>query len=248
MRMTVPVDVLAIEERALNAWPALQTLMVSGWALRLSGGFTKRANSVNALSPCGSFEEVRTVAEALFSSHGLPTVFRISPLAPAEADLALDAFGYRYFDPSLFMTAPLDGRGGKNAVEIDPRPSDEWLEGFAFAKGVESGMRQSHDAIVRSIALPSAFVTIRDSGKPIGFGLGVYERGMVGLFDIVVVPKARGRGVGRALTEAILGWGKDAGAQKAYLNVRRANDVAVKLYSSLGFSEAYAYHYRVPPV
>jgi N-acetylglutamate synthase len=245
--MTFPADVLAIEERALNAWPALQTLMVSGWAMRLSGGFTKRANSANALSPCGSFEEIRTVAEALFASQGLPAIFRISPLAPAEADLALEAAGYRYFDPSLFMTAPLDGRGPKNTAEIDARPSEEWLEGFALANGVGSALRQSHDAIVRLIALPSAFVTIRDSGKPIGFGLGVYERGMVGLFDIVVMPDARGRGGGRALTEAILGWGKDSGAQAAYLNVRRANDVAMKLYSSLGFSEAYAYHYRIPP-
>jgi N-acetylglutamate synthase len=245
--MTVSADVLAIEERALNAWPALQTLMVSGWAMRLSGGFTKRANSANALSPCGSFEEVMTVAEALFASQGLPAIFRISPLAPAEADLALDAAGYKYFDPSLFMTAPLDGRGLKNTTEIDAQPSEEWLEGFALANGVESALRQSHDAIVRLIALPSAFVTIRDSGKPIGFGLGVYERGMVGLFDIVVTPDARGRGVGRALTEAILGWGKDSGAQRAYLNVRRANDVAMKLYSSLGFSEAYTYHYRIPP-
>lgn len=108
-------------------------------------------------------------------------------------------------------------------------------------------MRQSHDAIIHSLAMPAAFVTVRDGGQPVGFGLGVYERGFVGLFDIVVVQKARGRGIGRAITMAIMCWGRDIGAEHAYLNVRGANRVALNLYASLGFSEAYAYHYRVPP-
>ena len=43
--------VRALEERAFNAWPAHQTVFHRGWVLRLSGGYTKRANSVNALVP-----------------------------------------------------------------------------------------------------------------------------------------------------------------------------------------------------
>jgi N-acetylglutamate synthase len=245
--MPPPTDILAIEERAMNAWPALQTVLVSGWALRLSGGFAKRANSLNALGPCGSFDAVRVAAEALFAAHGLPSIFRLSPLASPEVDRALEALSYQFFDPSLFMTAPLDGFDLRVDAQIDAQPSDQWLAGFAVANGVEPAMRRSHDAIVRAIALPTAFVTMHDQGKPVGFGLGVYERGMVGLFDIVVAPQARGRGVGRALTRAIMGWGRDAGAHEAYLSVRRANMVAMTLYASLGFAEAYAYHYRVPP-
>jgi len=240
-------DVLAIEERALNAWPALQTIMVGGWALRMSGGFTKRANSVNALNPRGTFDEVRIAAETLFSSNGLPTIFRISPLAPPEADIALDACGYSHFDPSLFMTVPLEGILCASNAEIDLVPSVEWLDGFASANSVAGSMRQSHDAIVRAIALPAAFVTVRDRERPVGFGLGVLESGFVGLFDIVVVPEARGRGIGRELTKAIMCWARNEGAEYAYLNVRSANKVALNLYASLGFNEAYAYHYRIPP-
>lgn len=71
--------VRALEERAFNAWPAHQTVFHRGWVFRLSGGYTKRANSVNALVPGAPFDGVREAAAALYARHGLPAVFRISP-------------------------------------------------------------------------------------------------------------------------------------------------------------------------
>jgi ribosomal protein S18 acetylase RimI-like enzyme len=94
--------------------------------------------------------------------------------------------------------------------------------------------------------MPAAFATLRADGRAIGFGLAVCERGAVGLFDIVIAPSERCRGRGRALTSALLRWGRRTGAQTAYLQVREQNEVARKLYAGLGFQEAYRYHYRVP--
>ena len=50
-----------LEQRAFRAWPALETRSTHGWVQRLSGGYTKRANSINALS------DVRRLASAFKS-------------------------------------------------------------------------------------------------------------------------------------------------------------------------------------
>lgn len=230
----------------MNAWPAFRTVVVGGWALRFAGGHTKRANSVNALAPSAPFEDVKATAETLYARQGLPTIFRLSPLAQTEADAILASAGYGMFDPSLVMTAPLTDGASDAAVEIESTPSAEWLEGHAQAGDVAAARRPAHATIVRSIMAPAAFATVRKAACPVGFGLAVYERGMVGLFDVVVAPEARRQGLGRTITEALLGWGYREGARAAYLQVRAANAAALDLYRSLGFAEAYCYHYRIP--
>lgn len=139
------------------------------------------------------------------------------------------------------MTAPLVAIEMPTTCHIDLAPTKDWLEGFASANHVAGKMRDLHDLIVNAIALPAAFVTIQDQHKSLGFALGVLERGFVGLFDVVVLPEARGRGIGRSLTKAAMCWGRKAGAERAYLAVRSANRVATNLYSSIGFEECYPY-------
>ncbi|CAH1660968.1 GCN5-related N-acetyltransferase [Hyphomicrobiales bacterium] len=247
-------DIEALEQRAFNAWPARQSVMSGGWLFRLADGYTKRANSANALVSGAAFDGVMAEAEAVYRRHGLPAVFRLSPLAPPEADRQLEAAGYLHFDPSLVLHMPLDAATANAAgfsthdgpPQIDGRPTAAWLAGFAAANGVSASRRRSHDAIIESIAMPAAFATLRDRGEPVGFGLAVYERAAVGLFDIVIAPEHRGRGYGRALVAALMAWGRKAGADRAYLQVRAENDGARRLYDRIGFREAYRYHYRMP--
>lgn len=247
---TSPETIRALEERAFNAWPARQSVLHGGWVLRLSGGFTKRANSVNAVEAGAPFTGVRAAAEAVYARHGLPPVFRISPLAHAHADQELADAGYTHFDPSLVMaTTGLDAAQAHAGVQIDTVPTAAWLDGFAAANGVQAQNHAIHHAMVHAIALPCAFASLRDGeGNTIGFGLAVLERGAIGLYDIVVDPALRGQGHGRGLVCALLQWGRDAGAASAYLQVRGVNEVARRLYARLGFVDVYGYHYRIPPV
>lgn len=242
--------VSALEERAFNAWPAHQTVFHQGWVFRLAGGYTKRANSVNALVPGAPFDGVREAAAALYARHGLPAVFRISPLAPAAADQALADAGYQHFDPSLVLHRALTPGvaakpDGRNVVSTSPSPA--WLEGFAAANGVAPHHRNLHRSILDAIAHPTGYALQNDArGHAVGFGLAVLERGAVGLYDLAVAPEHRRSGRGRALVQALLDWAVQAGATSAYLQVRAQNLPALRLYESMGFRAAYGYHYRVP--
>jgi ribosomal protein S18 acetylase RimI-like enzyme len=251
-------DVLGFEERGFNAWPAPHNVYYGGWVFRLGGGYTKRANSANALGPrhdlrAGSinaytpardFPLVMAEAERFYASCGQPTIFRISPLAGDDADLALAAAGYEKLDPSTVMTAPLDAARPTPGVTLAPTPTPAWLNGIAAAQGVAPSHRLIHDRIVQSIAMPTVFASVHVGETAAGFGLGVGERGAVGLFDIVIRPEFRGRGLGRDLTLALMAWGRDGGAQTSWLQVSDDNRVARRLYETLGYRAAYPYHYR----
>ena len=239
----------ALEERAFNAWPARQTVFHRGWVFRLSGGYTKRANSVNALLPGAPFDGVLDAATALYARHGLPAVFRLSPLAPPDADKALADAGYQHFDPSLVLHRPLALGGAAKpdgGTVVSTTASDAWLDGFAAANGVAMHHRGLHHSMLQAIAHPAAFALQHAQGQAVGFGLAVLERGAVGLYDLAVAPDHRGAGRGRALVEALLHWAAEAGATTAYLQVRAQNAPALRLYESMGFKVAYGYHYRVP--
>jgi hypothetical protein len=70
------------------------------------------------------------------------------------------------------------------------------------------------------------------SGRPVATGLGCLGERAVGVFNIGVVPWARGHGLGRAMTARVMSDGFAAGADTAYLHSSAAGR---KLYESMGF-------------
>jgi len=114
-----------LEEITFRAWPALDTASHAGWLQRFSNGYTKRANSINALDPIFEFDsETIDTLEAPYRTRGLPPVWRITPLAPPAADGFLEARGYRRIEESLVQLTPLDGSLVPDpAVTIASHPS-----------------------------------------------------------------------------------------------------------------------------
>ena len=245
--MTIPLEtVRALEELAFAAWPALETVQAHGWLLRFADGYTKRANSVNALAPTVPVADILAVAAPLYARRGLPVIFRLSPLAGPEADPALAALGFETLDETLVMTAPLaaDARDDA-AVAIARHPEAAWAAGFAAANRVPPERQAIHDRMLAAIRPAAAFASLGVDGRSVAWGLAVAEHGKVGLFDIVTAPEARRQGAARRLVEGLLAWGRGQGAATAYLQVVATNAPAIALYRSLGFVEAYSYHYRV---
>jgi RimJ/RimL family protein N-acetyltransferase len=81
----------------------------------------------------------------------------------------------------------------------------------------------------------ASWVLLDDAGQIVG-NAGAHERspGVVYL-GMAILPKARGRGGGRALLQAIVGHARACGAHKVELEVWIDNAPAIALYASAGF-------------
>lgn len=249
-----PDRIRALEYLAFNAWPALRVLVQHDWMLRFADGYSKRANSVNALTPAhdtpvAELQRRITDAEAMFARLGIRCVFRLSPLMDPQVASLLEARGWAAFEETIIMEADLSSGPKTPAdVAVAARRDTVWSHGYSTFNGVPPERQRLHDRILDAIVPDAGFATAADdAGRPVAFGLGVAERSHVGLFDIVSDPSVRRAGHGRRVVEGLMAWGGARGAAFAYLQVVTTNAPAIALYERLGFREAYRVHYRAAP-
>lgn len=243
-----------IEALSLNHWPALTTLAHEGWLLRFAEGYTKRSNSVSAIygeeNKADESDVGRRIAwcERRYEALGLPSVFKITPFdRPAGLDRLLAEKGYAKMDTVSVQTLELEriGRLEASRVHMAEQPTEEWVETFCRLDGVAEAHRPAMLRMLADNGLSKGFATFRHDGKPVACGLGVVEDEWLGLNDIVTDAAYRNRGIGTAIVDNLLHWGKEKGARRAYLAVVADNAPALRLYAKQGFEEAYRYWYRV---
>ena len=118
----------------------------------------------------------------------------------------------------------------------------------AIATGsVMAANRAGLSEIIGSVE-PAKGLFVRESaGKPQSTLVCVQDGQLAGLFEVATALEFRRKGNARALLLAALKWAAAKGAQKAWLQVEEANTAALELYSKLGFTPFYRYHYRVAP-
>jgi GNAT superfamily N-acetyltransferase len=258
------LNITRLEELALNAWPALTTLHMDGWVLRLANGYSRRANSVQALYP-GSrpLEEKIRAVEAVYRGRGQPVVFKLTPAAqPMELDESLAALGYALEAPTSVQAVELDERrrttddrpfgrgarvetGGLGEALIEGALTDAWVAAYGALSGVAARHTATMRQMLSSLVPVHGFALQCDArGAPLACGLAVVEAGHVGLFDIVTHPAHRREGHARRLLGDLLRWAVERGAHTAYLQVMLNNAPALRLYEALGFEEVYRYWYR----
>ncbi|MGE0723478.1 MAG: GNAT family N-acetyltransferase [Alphaproteobacteria bacterium] len=243
------MSILRLEEAGLNAWPALRVAHLQGWVLRFANGFTKRANSANPLYGDGRDLDARVDAvERWYAAAGQRTIFRLTALAPDGLDAILDARGYRRIDETIVETA--------SVATLDATVADGFVAGTDAAEWVAVAGPLQHDApetrptvtaMLERMAVLPCFGLIRRDGIAVACGLAVAEGDLVGIFEVEVDRSRRRAGLGRAMTESLLAWGRDRGARTAYLQVTATNAPAIALYDRLGFRESHRYWYRVAP-
>jgi len=250
--MSRPIDLVEVrrlEELAFAGWPALESRDMAGWRLRFSSGYTKRANLINALSRNSQTdpESVRAL-EAAYRERGLPAIWRLTPLAPPAITGILTARGYRAIERSLLQVCRLNSDVVAHPeVHIHARPTPGWIEAFAAHSPVRPEHRDTMRAMLAAIAAPAGFAIVEEQGQPMAMALGVLEGDHMGLFDVLVMPHARRRGLARKVTESLYAWARGHGARLAYLQVVATNAAAMPLYAAQGFHTVYEYEYRIPP-
>ncbi len=238
-----------LEELSLNAWPSLQTVHYDGWALRFANGYTRRANSINPLfSSSLNVDEKIKYCEGVFEARGMKPVFKMTPqVQPENLDDVLAKKWYREEAQTSVQMLDLAGLETPTieTVTISEAPTEDWLKAYCRMNKMQERHVTTLTQLLNSIVPRHCFVTLHQSGEPVAVGMGVVDRGFVGLFDIVTDEPQRQRGYGRQLMLHLLNWGKRSGAEHAYLQVMASNTAAQRLYWKLGFREVYQYWYRV---
>lgn len=240
--------VLDCERRIVNAWPSPATLLIGDWVVRFASGYSGRANSASPLKPGAELDEATlALIEELYRADGLPPCIRLTPLVDAATREMVLARGYRVKDASFGLIRPLADiePEAEPDLQIEARPSQEWIAGVAARQTGIKADPHKLAAIVDAVRLPAAFATWLVAGEPVAFGMSVAERGMAEIGSVVVDPAHRGHGFGRRLVAGLMGWARAMDSESAYLQVDQTNAVAIGLYRSLGFRQLYAYETRV---
>lgn len=260
-----------IEEISLNAWPAHMSELYDGWLLRFSHNYTHRTNCVNLIAPSTlPLEEKVEFCENEYRNVHTPTIFKISPLQDPSFDQYLKDRGYTVEHTTNVLTMPLEKAEPWEAVSTEYEtyqrnsglpslvtyPDDvmvqlcdtiteDWVSSLFRLNGTTN---PTHMRIVPAMykAIPKETIaaTVELDGRVVASGLGILDRGHVGLYAIYVDKSCRKMHFGRAICSAILTEAKKKGCTNAYLQVVDKNDIARQLYESLGFEYFYTYWFR----
>jgi ribosomal protein S18 acetylase RimI-like enzyme len=237
-----------LEERALNASGALQSLVYDGWLIGYRPGPTKRLRCVNAFYPSTlPLPEKVAFCTAFYAAAGLPALFRLLPFSqPPGLDRWLDRQGWLAFEPTLVLQSSL-------AEALQPAPVDDivmivdpaaWQPLVAQLLDVDGEDLPRLVERAASYPLPHAGAVIRRDGEVVACGLLKLEADHAGLFALFTAPAWRGYGLGRAVVAALLAEARRRCATTAYLQVTASNAPALALYRHFGFSPSHEYWYR----
>jgi len=241
-----------VEHAQLSVWPGVRTAIDGSWILRLAGGHTNRANSLNILDPndTDAAKERFDWALRLYRRAGLPLVLRVTPLTPPSVIALADAHDFRSFGETLMLThddpaALAASAAPAGSVEISQTPTDVFIAAVARFSGYSDAAVAGYRAILNAIADEVAFILVRDDdGTPASCLIAGLHRDVATVFSVVTDPARRRRGFARRTLAAAFDWATQARCTLFWIGVEADNDPALALYTGHGFTEAYRYHYR----
>lgn len=217
----VPVrasEIRALEHAAALAWPGTEQSWQHGWLLRAGGGYTSRANSAVPLDFSATIAALPPIID-WYRQRGLQPW-----LALPERLLPIRAEGVKH---TRVMVTDLTDAVPDPAVALLDRPDAAWLTGYA--RDVPA------DVLT---AVVDGEVVFAASGAAVGRGAVTTAPDgtcWLGISAVHVGAEQRRQGHARRLCAALMRWGAQRGATRAYVQVLSENDGAIRLYHALGF-------------
>jgi GNAT superfamily N-acetyltransferase len=233
-----------LEQLSDLTWPADEIKEIGKWRLRISDGFTMRANSVlpTGAGPLGEPNiDLETAVDEvikIYQAAGLTPTFTLPLPIYDELDNYLAGLGWKVKFGAEYLvndiSANLEVETLDFQIEIKSEPSPEWL--------AVQGDHQL-ERIMRNY--PAQYAAVKNKGKLVGAGrIATFEKWSL-TTRVFVDPEFRGKGIGTLLMRALMAAARDEGATKVGLQVDSENGAGLALYKSMGFRFHHSYNYRV---
>lgn len=212
-------EIRALEHAAGLAWPGVEQQWSGGWLLRAGHGITSRANSAIPLDVSAQIAHLAVVRD-WYRERDLPAW-----LALPERLLPIRTPGIK---PARVMVREPATAPTTPTATLAQQPDAQWLAIYErdvpvdVLTAVIDGRLTF--ATVSGCAVGRGAVTTAPDGTP-----------WLGISSVRVSPAHRGQGHARAVCEALLAWGAESGARRAYVQVEVDNHAAIALYTTLGF-------------
>ncbi|MCG2799475.1 MAG: GNAT family N-acetyltransferase [Cellulomonas sp.] len=239
---TAPEPPGALVEAA--TWPPVRRVDIDGWRVGLSGGVTRRANSVLPLVRPADLGAAIDQVEHLYAEQNLPPTFRVEAQGWAgELRQLLLARGYREVAVTDVLVRAVGQTEGAAPhphldVAVAQEPDAAWLAAWNSGKGGDARLAR---ALLTGVG--GHYLSAVQDSRLVGIARLARDQDWAGLSSLAVVPDARRTGVARALTSYGLHVASQTGARRAFLQVEADNVAAWRLYARAGFRPATRYAY-----
>lgn len=231
-------EIIGLERLLAATWPAPETADLGGWLLRYAEGYTRRANSVLALTaPPGGTDAALAAVEAWYGEHGARPLIAMAGPVTKRLDQELAARGWEAEAEAAVMVRPIEPVAYEGEVAIVEAPGATFLE-LAGRGSAEVAAK------VFGAGPDRGYAEIRHGGVLVARGRGAVAGDTVAISNIGTLPEHRRQGLGTEVLKALEAWGAGVGARRAALQVETDNEAALAMYRRLGYAERYRYHYR----
>ena len=231
--------IIELEKLSDLTWPAQEIVEYGKWRLRISDGFSMRANSVLPVGepPIDLASAVDEVI-GIYRENKLKPTFSIPLPIFDELDRYLEEHGWNIKIDANFLVRDI----GEIEVSSDPQFSIEILD-YPSKSWLEVNSDQPLEKIMRRY--PARYGAIKIGEQIIAVG----RIATFGSWSIVtrlfVNSSYRGKGVARILMNNLLAAASEDGATKVALQVDNENGAALALYQSMGFTVHHKFVYRI---